>query len=73
MEGLICKSKGFLPRNLSNPKGDSFDAKGISCGGEERSTAVGLKEKLAGGFSRGITLGFFSSFNWARVLALSFR
>ena len=31
MEGLVCKSKGFLPSNLSNPKGESFDAEGISC------------------------------------------
>ena len=37
--------------NLSNLKGESFDVEGIGCGGEGRSTATGLKEKLAGGFS----------------------
>ena len=51
MEGLVCKLKGFLPMNLSNPKGDPFNAEGIGCGGEERSKATGLKEKLAEGFS----------------------
>ena len=51
LEGLVCKSKGFLHSNLSNPKGESFDAEGMGCIGEARSTAVGLKEKLAGGFS----------------------
>ena len=35
------------------------------------SKVIGLKEKLAGGFSRGITLGFFNSSNRARVLACS--
>ena len=30
---MVRKSKGFLPMNLSNPKGESFDAKGIGCGG----------------------------------------
>ena len=39
VEGLVRKSKGFLPINLSNPKGDFFDAKRIC-----------LKEKLAGDF-----------------------
>ena len=73
MEGLVRKSKGFLPMNLSNPKGESFNAEGIGCGGERRSTAVGLKEKLAEGYSRGITLGFLNSSNQARVLARSFR
>ena len=51
MEWLVCKSKGFLPMKLSNPKGESFDVEGIGCGGDRRSTTVGLKEKLAGGFS----------------------
>ena len=37
--------------NLSNPKGESFDVEGIGCGGEGRSTVVGLKEKIAGDFS----------------------
>ena len=60
-EGLVRKSKGFLHMNLSNLKGKSFDAKGIDCGGEGRSTTASLKEKLAGGFSRGITLAFFNS------------
>ena len=46
VEGLIRKSRGFLPLNLSNPKGESFDIEGIGCGGEGRSTAVCLKEKL---------------------------
>ena len=41
--------------NLPNPKLESFDAKGIEGG---RSKAAILKEKLARGFSRGITLGF---------------
>ena len=72
MEGLVRKSKGSLPRNLSNPKRESFDAKGIGCGGEGRSTTTCLKEKLTGGFSRGITLGFFNPYNRARVLAHSF-
>ena len=72
VEGLICKSKGFHPSNLSNPKGESFDTKRINYGGEGRSTTAGLKEKLAEGFSRGITLGFFNSSNQAWVLARSF-
>ena len=54
MERLVRKSKGFLHMNLSNAKGESFDVEGISCG-EARSTVVGFKEKLVGGFSRGIT------------------
>ena len=58
--------------NLSNPKEECFDEEGIGCGGEERSTVTGLKEKLAGGFSRGITMGFFNSSNRAQVLARSF-
>ena len=57
MEGFVHKSKGFLPMNLPNPKGESFDAKGIEW---ERSKVTGLKEKLAGGFSWGIPLGFFN-------------
>ena len=55
MEGFVCKSKGFLPMNLPNPKGESFDAKGIEGG---ISKVVCLKEKLAGGFSWGITWVF---------------
>ena len=61
MEGLVCKSKGFFPINLSNPKGESFDAQegkyflyghdGAGCVGGGRLKIVGLKEKLAGGFS----------------------
>ena len=62
MEGFVRKSKGFLPMNLPNPKGESFDTKGIEGG---RSKVPGLKEKLVGGFSRGITLGFFNSSNRA--------
>ena len=27
MEGFIRKSKGFIPMNLPNPKGESFDKK----------------------------------------------
>ena len=57
--------------NLSNPKEEFSDAKGTDCLGERRSKAASLKEKLAGGFSRGITLGFFNSFNGALVLAHS--
>ena len=73
MEGFVCKSKGFLPMNFSNPKGKSFDAEGIGCGGGRRSKATSLKEKLARDFSRGITLGFFKSSNQALVLAHSFH
>ena len=51
MEGLVHKSNGFLLMDLSNPKGESFDTEGIGCRGEGRSKVVGLKEKLAGGFS----------------------
>ena len=51
VEGLVCKSKGFLPMNLSNPKGESFDAEGIGCGKERRSKVTYLKEKLVKGFS----------------------
>ena len=29
MKGFVRKSNGFLPMNLPNPKGDSFDTKGI--------------------------------------------
>ena len=46
VEGFVLKSKGFLPMNLSNPKGESFDAEGIDCGGGRRSKVVGLKEKI---------------------------
>ena len=56
--------------NLSNLKGEFFDAKGIEGG---RSKVAGLKEKLAGGFSWGIIFGFFNSSNWPRVLARSSR
>ena len=61
MKGLVRKSKRFLPMNLSNPKEEFSNLEGIDCIGEGRSKAAGLKEKLAGGFSRGITLGFFNS------------
>ena len=47
MEGLEFKSRRFLPMNLSNPKGESFDAKRIGYGGGGISKATGLKEKLA--------------------------
>ena len=56
--------------NFPNPKGEFFDAEGIEGG---RSKVTCLKEKLVGGFSRGITLGFFNSSNRARVLARSSR
>ena len=56
--------------NFPNPKEESFDVEGIKGG---RSKVVGLKEKLAGDFSRCITLGFFNSSNRARVLARSSR
>ena len=59
--------------NFSNPKEESFDAKGIGCGEGGRSKVAGLKEKSVGGFSRGISLGFFNSSNQARVLARSCR
>ena len=70
MEGFVHKLKGFLPMNLTNPKVVSFDTEGIE---RERSKVPSLKEKLAGGFSRVITLGFFNSSNRARVLARSSR
>ena len=70
MEGLVHRSKGFLPMNLSNPKGESFDVEGVK---EGRSKVVGLKEKLEEGFSRGITLGFYNSSNRTQVLACSSR
>ena len=62
---MLCKSNGFLHMNLSILKGESFDVEGIGCVGGGRSKAVGLKEKLVGGFSQGITLGFFKSSNRA--------
>ena len=58
--------------NLSNPKGKSFDAEGIGCGGNGRSKAICLKEKLAGGFSQSIILVFFNCSNHIQVLARSF-
>ena len=58
---------------LSNPKEEFSDVEGNGCIGERKSKAIGLKEKLVGGFSRGITLGFFNLSNWARVLARSSR
>ena len=70
-EGLVCKSNGILPMNFSYHKGESFDSKGIGSGERGRSKVIGLKEKSARGFSRGITLGFFNSSNQARVLARS--
>ena len=70
MKGFEHKSKIFPPMNLPNSKGQSFDTEGIEGG---RSKVASLKEKLAGGFSRGITLGLFNSFNWARVLDRSSR
>ena len=54
--------------NFPNPKEESFDIEGIEGG---RSKVAGLKEKLVGGFSGGITLGFFNSSNKARVFACS--
>ena len=70
MEGFVSKSKRFVPINLPNPKGESFDVEGI----EGRiSKVVGLEENLARGFSWGITLGFFNSSNRARVFARSSR
>ena len=70
IEGFVRRLKRFLPMNLSNPKGESFDAVGIEGG---RSKVIGLKEKMVGGFSRGIILGFFNSSNWVRVLTLFSR
>ena len=55
--------------NLPNPKGESFNVERI----EGRSKVAGLKEKLVGGFSRVITLGYFNSSNRTRVLARSSR
>ena len=55
--------------NLPNPKGESFDTEGIEGG---RSIVASLKEKLARGFSQGITLGFFNSSNRARVFGSFF-
>ena len=42
MEGFVHKSKGFIPMNLPNPKGESFDTEGIEGG---RLKVVGLKKK----------------------------
>ena len=42
MEGFVHRSKRFLPINLPNPKGESFDVEGIE---EGRSKIVGLNEK----------------------------
>ena len=50
MEGFVCKSKGFLPMNLPDPKGESFDVERIKGG---RSKVPSLKEKLVGSFSQG--------------------
>ena len=38
MESLLHKLKGFLPMNLTNPKGVSFDKEGIK--GEGRRSKV---------------------------------
>ena len=32
MKGFVRKSKGFLPMNLPNPKGEYFDIEGIEGG-----------------------------------------
>ena len=42
VEGLVHKSKGFFPMNLSNPKGESFDVEGRCCVGEGRLEFVQL-------------------------------
>ena len=65
VDGLVRKSKVFLPMNLSNPKGKFFYAKGTDCGGRGRTKATGLKKKIAGGFCKCITRGFFNSSNRA--------
>ena len=67
--------------NISNPKGVSFGTEEgkyflfvhakTDCIGGGRLKVAGLKEKLARGFSRGVTLGFFNSSNQAQVLARS--
>ena len=50
VEELVHKLNRFLHMNLSNPKGESFDAEGIGCGGEWRSTT---ERKIGGSlFSR---------------------
>ena len=46
VEGLVNKSKGFLPMNLSNPKGESFDAEGIGCVGGREIKSRSLKKKI---------------------------
>ena len=51
VEGLVRKSKGFLPINISNPKEEFSDTQGTVCIGEAKSTTIGLKEKLVGVFS----------------------
>ena len=56
IEGFVRKEKGFLPMNLPNPKGGSFNIKGIERG---RLKVIGLKEKLAPGFSRWYYFGLF--------------
>ena len=82
VEGLVCKSKKFLPMNLSKPKGVSLSAKEgkyllfghdeTGCVGGGRLKTAGLTKKLAKGFSQGFTLGFFNSSNWAWVFGSFF-
>ena len=51
MEGLVCKSKGFLPMNLSNPKGVSFgeeEGKYLLLGHDETGCVGGGRLKVAG-------------------------
>ena len=83
VKGLVRKSKGFLPMNLSNPKEVFFGAEegkyllfrhvetGCVRGG--RFKAASLKDKIVGDFSRGIILCFFKSSNRVQVLARSFH
>ena len=56
IEGFVRKANGFLPMNLPNPKGGSFNIEGIERG---RSKVIGLKEKLAPGFSLWYYFGLF--------------
>ena len=50
VDGLVRKSKGFLPMNLSNPKRKFFYAKGTDCGGRGRTKAVVFEKKLREAF-----------------------
>ena len=58
MEGFVNRLKGFLPMNLPNPKGDSFDAKGVKEGrskvtGVDPTRSTGRRDSLLNGRKHG--------------------